>query len=191
MASFSSDRSPRRMHRVLRSGLTGPDVTRLQDALRAAGLDPGQSDGIYGRRTADAVRQLQQQRGLQVDGVAGRQTQGSLNLQSDTFEAGPATAPEAVRNGTNAQKLQYAMRRARELGLTITSTTGGQHVAGSYHYRGRAADVAGPPSAMRQFYREMSQLRPTELFYDPMGGIKNGQNIGAIGGHGDHVHVAF
>src|SRR5690349_14973640 len=166
MPSLPSSRSPRRMNRVLNIGSRGTDVTRLQDALRAAGVDPGTSDGIYGRQTAAAVRALQQQRGLQVDGVAGRQTQSSLNL-ADTFQPGPATIPDSVRNGTNAQKLQYAMQRARELGLTITSTTGGQHVAGSYHYQGRAADVAGPPEAMRQFYREMAQLRPTELFYDP------------------------
>ncbi|MBL8957588.1 MAG: peptidoglycan-binding protein [Myxococcaceae bacterium] len=191
MTSFSTDSNPRRMNRVMTVGSRGNDVRALQDALRAAGQDPGTTDGIYGRRTATAVRNLQQQRGLEVDGVAGRRTQGSLKLNTDSFEAGPATAPEAVRNGTNAQKLQYAMRRARELGLTITSTTGGRHAPNSYHYRGRAVDVAGSPSVMRQFYREMSQLRPTELFHDPMGGMKHGRNIGAIGGHGRHVHVAF
>ena len=30
-----------------------------------------------------------------------------------------------------------------------------------------------------------------ELFYDPLGGIKHGAEIGAIGHHGDHVHVAL
>lgn len=30
----------------------------------------------------------------------------------------------------------------------------------------------------------------TEMFYDPLGGIKNGQQIGAIGNHDDHVHIA-
>ena len=44
---------------------------------------------------------------------------------------------------------------------------------------------------MSQFYREMSKTNPTELFYDPSGGMKHGRNIGAIGGHGDHVHVAY
>lgn len=29
-----------------------------------------------------------------------------------------------------------------------------------------------------------------ELFYDPLGGFKQGQPTGAIGGHGGHVHVA-
>ena len=44
---------------------------------------------------------------------------------------------------------------------------------------------------MREFYREMSHTNPTELFYDPMGGMKHGRNIGAIGGHSNHVHVAY
>jgi hypothetical protein len=32
---------------------------------------------------------------------------------------------------------------------------------------------------------------PAELFYDPLGGLKFGKQIGAIGGHSDHVHVAY
>jgi len=32
---------------------------------------------------------------------------------------------------------------------------------------------------------------PAELFYDPLGGFKLGKQIGAIGGHKDHVHAAF
>lgn len=88
-------------------------------------------------------------------------------------------------------QLSSGMSRARELGLHITSTTGGKHAAHSYHYQGRAFDAAGSPSAMRQFYREMAGTHPTELFYDPMGGIKHGRNIGAIGGHGTHVHLAY
>lgn len=77
------------------------------------------------------------------------------------------------------------------MGLTVTSTTGGVHAPGSYHYQGRAVDVAGPASVMARYYRFMANKHPTELFYDPIGGIKNGVNIGAIGGHSDHVHVAF
>jgi len=44
---------------------------------------------------------------------------------------------------------------------------------------------------MSQFYREMAGTNPTELFYDPSGGIKHGRSIGAIGGHRDHVHIAY
>lgn len=30
-----------------------------------------------------------------------------------------------------------------------------------------------------------------ELFYDPEGTYDNGRRIPAIGGHSDHVHIAF
>lgn len=92
---------------------------------------------------------------------------------------------------SGGSQLSQGMARARELGLRITSTTGGKHAAHSYHYQGRAFDAAGSPRAMKQFYREMAGTHPTELFYDPMGGIKHGHNIGAIGGHGNHVHLAY
>jgi len=88
-------------------------------------------------------------------------------------------------------QLGDARSRAQELGLRITSTTGGRHAPGSYHYKGRAFDAAGSHGAMSQFYREMAGTSPTELFYDPSGGIKHGRSIGPIGGHRDHVHIAY
>lgn len=92
---------------------------------------------------------------------------------------------------TGGSQLSDAMSHARGLGLRITSTTGGRHSPRSYHYQGRAFDAAGSPGAMRQFYRDMAKTNPTELFYDPQGGIKHGRNIGPIGGHSDHVHIAY
>jgi hypothetical protein len=97
----------------------------------------------------------------------------------------------ADTHGGFGPQLNSALSRARELGLHVNSTTGGRHAPHSYHYRGRAIDFGGRPAAMRQFYREMSRTHPTELFYDPMGGIKHGRQIGAIGGHGNHVHLAY
>lgn len=107
---------------------------------------------------------------------------------SNAFET---ISSDLLVTATGGSQLGDAMARARELGLRITSTTGGRHAPNSYHYRGRAFDAAGSPAAMRQFYREMSGTHPTELFYDPMGGIKHGRDIGAIGGHGRHVHIAY
>lgn len=109
-------------------------------------------------------------------------------MSDNTFET---ISPELLTRPCGGSRLSDAMERAHELGLHITSTTGGRHARHSYHYRGRAFDAAGSPRAMRQFYREMARTHPTELFYDPMGGIKHGRSIGAIGGHGNHVHLAY
>ncbi|CAN5890346.1 hypothetical protein BH11MYX3_BH11MYX3_14750 [soil metagenome] len=98
---------------------------------------------------------------------------------------------ELLTSIAGGSQLSSGMSRAKELGLHITATTNGKHAPHSYHYSGRAFDAAGPSGAMRQFYREMSHTNPTELFYDPMGGMKHGHNIGAIGGHGTHVHLAY
>ena len=62
---------------VLRSGATGPDVTRLQTAMAA--LDYGVSvTGVYDNQTISWVRIFQSVNTLSVDGVAGKDTQGCL-----------------------------------------------------------------------------------------------------------------
>lgn len=111
-----------------------------------------------------------------------------MPTNTDDFETLSADLLSLVAGGG---QLGDARKRAGELGLRITSTTGGRHAPGSYHYSGRAFDAAGSHSAMSKFYREMAGTNPTELFYDPSGGIKHGRSIGPIGGHGDHVHIAY
>ena len=47
----------------------GPVVTRVQNALKRLGLDPGESDGVFGSATERAVIEFQTTRGLVADGV--------------------------------------------------------------------------------------------------------------------------
>ncbi|MCA9797582.1 MAG: peptidoglycan-binding protein, partial [Candidatus Eremiobacteraeota bacterium] len=67
----------------LRSGGDGPKVERLQEMLNRGGakLD---TDGKFGKNTAQAVRDFQKKHNLDVDGVVGPETQKKLNeLHSD------------------------------------------------------------------------------------------------------------
>lgn len=101
--------------------------------------------------------------------------------------------------GASSSRLQYAMQKAREFGLRITSTTGGTHAKNSWHYKGRAFDASNansPTPQMRNFALWAAKTygkSALEMFYDPLGWyIKNGSRIsGAIGGHSNHVHLAL
>jgi len=59
---------------VLKVGSTGLPVRRAQKRMSLVGYDVGSVDGRYGTATKGAVKKLQQQRGLAIDGVVGPQT---------------------------------------------------------------------------------------------------------------------
>ena len=54
-------------------------VTDLQEALTAAGYNPGAADGTYGEQTEAAVVAFQEANGLAVDGRVGPETAAALN----------------------------------------------------------------------------------------------------------------
>ncbi|GFH37916.1 helix-turn-helix domain-containing protein [Streptomyces pacificus] len=57
---------------------TGWDVVEAQCLVRWHGSDPGDTDGVYGQRTKDAVTAFQKQRGIGIDGIVGPDTWGEL-----------------------------------------------------------------------------------------------------------------
>ena len=56
----------------------GPEVSRIQTALRVLGLYHGPVDGDFGGGTLAAVKAFQRSEGLQVDGVVGPDTWAAL-----------------------------------------------------------------------------------------------------------------
>ena len=82
--------------------------------------------------------------------------------------------------------------------LRITSTTGGQHAAGSYHYRGRAVDLAGSGmNAAAGWIRQRLGGQLTEGIHNPNLSVKYGKRVGpgfwgsaTWAGHRDHIHIA-
>lgn len=113
----------------------------------------------------------------------------------------PSTSPVA-RLGTNPE--QTLRQEAARFGLRISSArrspaqnkaVGGAR--GSFHLQTGltgALDAAGNPKRMRDFavaMRDKYGPELSELFHDPVGGWKFGKNIGPIGEHSDHVHIAW
>lgn len=123
-------------------------------------------------------------------------------LLTDLAGAGTSTGGGSSSGGSTGglhsrkgNVVNFLSGLARGDGLTVTSTTGGKHAAGSNHYKGLAIDAAGSADKMMAFAKDMAKRfgpKLLELFYDPMRTyIKDGKRVaGAIGGHADHVHIA-
>lgn len=73
--------------RSIRRGNEGSNVICLQEALKAAGFYSGPIDGKYGDDVAAAVRRLQTEKDMFVDGITGRETALSLGIWPDEESA--------------------------------------------------------------------------------------------------------
>jgi hypothetical protein len=81
----------------------------LQQQLAAAGFNPGPIDGIFGARTASAVRAFQSARGLKVDGIAGPQTMGALGGGGGGGAAPAAPSAPTIEQQELAARYGFAM----------------------------------------------------------------------------------
>lgn len=82
------------MSDILQLNSSGADVTALQQALQAAGFNPGAVDGFFGAATEAAVLAFQKSEGLAADGVIGPNTAKALGL------AAIPTVPSAIPDVT-------------------------------------------------------------------------------------------
>jgi len=147
------------------------------------------------------------------EGQHGEVGENPVDVGEPIEEPGTAESLQAVALPPATERLKRSMSIAVDMGLLITSTTGAGHGPHSYHYRrpyrhivvrgrryevGRAQDAAkagnGNPNRLyRRYFRRIEQMKPTELFYDPMGySWLQGKRVDwTPGDHRDHVHVAF
>lgn len=64
---------------MLQAGMSGGIIKMLQELLIGMGYDPGPADGDFGPRTDAAVRAMQADHGLDVDGIAGPATLAAIS----------------------------------------------------------------------------------------------------------------
>jgi peptidoglycan hydrolase-like protein with peptidoglycan-binding domain len=92
-----------------RAGAQGnPEIAALQVGLRGRGLYSGTVDGVLGPSTRAAVRRLQRQAHLVVDGIPGRRTRSALGPYGRHAPLG--SRPLAVGNrGWDVAALKFAL----------------------------------------------------------------------------------
>lgn len=77
---------------ALTLGSEGDAVAELQDRLADRGYDVGPVDGSFGRRTREAVAELQHEHGLSSTGAVTAATAEELGLEVDAPEVEEARA---------------------------------------------------------------------------------------------------
>lgn len=90
--------SPNETETLLKRGMKGEDVRRLQSRLIELGYDLLKygADGEYGSETVKAVKEFQADRGLTADGIAGEKTLAALYAgQENTYTVTLYDVPEA------------------------------------------------------------------------------------------------
>jgi len=106
------------------AGTRGPKVKLLQQALTALGYSVGNTgvDGIYGPRTARAVRSFQQDAGIRVDGDAGPETVQAL-------KAAVKKNKVSVKKAQPLRSLSNSEQARAVLNLIAQPESGGQYAA--------------------------------------------------------------
>jgi len=104
---------------LLKTGVKGDEVRRLQERLRALGYYAGELDGQYGQGTAEAVKLFQAQHGLVDDGVAGEATLSQVYASTaQTFvpTPTPTAAASLLKKGDSGEAVREMQQRLKDLG---------------------------------------------------------------------------
>lgn len=80
---------------IYKQGSSGSGVIALQKALAGKGFNPGAADGVFGAKTAAAVRAFQSAAKLIVDGAVGPLTAAALGIGSETQPVAASSPPTA------------------------------------------------------------------------------------------------
>ncbi|MCL6633310.1 MAG: peptidoglycan-binding protein [Alicyclobacillus herbarius] len=90
---------------TLRTGSSGASVKTLQTALNQLGFACGKADGVFGSRTASAVRAFQKKHHLTADGIVGSKTWAALKAalkSADTPASRGGSPPTKVTQPNTA-----------------------------------------------------------------------------------------
>lgn len=83
-----SGTEPETVQALSQIGSRGQEVRNIQSRLKSWGYYTGQVDGIYGSKTAAAVKKFQKKHGLRVDGIAGPATLSAIGLPTGSSGSG-------------------------------------------------------------------------------------------------------
>lgn len=92
--------------KILRYGMMGEFVGKVQQKLKTSGNNPGAIDNKFGTNTLNAVKNFQKKSGLKDDGLVGKNTYAAL-FSTPTQKTSEPSAPEIKQvEKTNVKPLE-------------------------------------------------------------------------------------
>lgn len=105
---------------ALEFGVSGPEVTELQQRLQKLGYFDANITGYFGPLTKEAVIQFQKEKGLTANGVVGPETEVALrdrNKPAPTPAAKQPAGDNLLTQGDRGQPVQALQQNLRALGF--------------------------------------------------------------------------
>ena len=106
---------------VLKSGMSGSEVTTLQQNLKKLGFFSVNPTGYYGSITTTSVKNIQSRYGLQKDGIAGKQT---LSLIDSLLGKTAVNNSIVLKSGMSSNEVTKLQQNLKKLGYFSVTPTG-------------------------------------------------------------------
>lgn len=182
---------------LLGYGARSPQVARMQQLIRNAGIEVGPIDGIFGPKTLAGVKAYQASRGLSVDGIVGPQTWAALQRGAPQSSRPTAAVDGADTFTPGGSKQVTAYVNGQPRTISVVPVGNGQYLRGdaarAWERMQAAARADGINLSATSGFRTMAEQQSLYAQYgSPRAarpGYSNHQNgiamdIGGVGGRG-------
>lgn len=125
-----------KQQQMLTRGSKGNDVSAIQQALKNYGFYGGTVDGLFGPKTAQAVKDFQNMTGIKVDAIVGPQTQGKIQEWAQDPTSGMMNDPRVQQMAQQDPVFARGLQQAQQGGNQGTMLAGAYELGKKGYYFG-------------------------------------------------------
>lgn len=156
-------------------GSQGQEVRNIQSRLKSWGFYPSTVDGIYGWRTANAVKKFQSKHGLAADGIAGPATLEKIGLptgqtSSSSYEANVNLLARIINGEARGEPYEGQVAVGAVVLNRVKHSSFPNTIAGVIYQSGAFTAVTDGQINASMYQSSYSAARDALNGWDPTGG---------------------